>query len=118
MQHLIGKIYSGKLSKAHEKDAGQDIYADENLIILPDTGASVSTNLRIQVPFGYVGLIWPRSGTSFKSHIETGAGVIDHEYTGEVKVKLYNKGTEPFKIEKDDRIAQLLTIPVNSAPYE
>jgi len=112
-----GKIFSGRLSKAHHNDAGQDIHASEDTIIYPYTSEQIDTNLRIAVPKGFVGLVWPRSGSSFKASIETGAGVIDEDYRGEVKVKLYNHGDKQFVIHKDDRIAQLLTIPCDQRAY-
>ncbi len=112
-----GKIFSGKLTKKHDEDAGQDIHSSVSITIPPLSPASVNTGLRIAVPEGHVGLIWPRSGSSFKNHIETGAGCIDENYRGEVVVKLYNKGRQEFKIEEGDRIAQLLTIPINNLKY-
>jgi dUTP pyrophosphatase len=58
-----------------------------------------------------VGLIWPRSGIAAKCGIDTGAGVIDSDYRGEVKVLLFNHGNVPFRINRSDRIAQLLIVP-------
>lgn len=117
MEMKAGKIFSGNLTKKHDEDAGQDIHANESLIIPPLSNAAVHTGLKIAVPEGHVGLVWPRSGSSFNNHIETGAGCIDENYRGEVVVKLYNNGRQEFKIEEGDRIAQLLTIPVNNLRY-
>ena len=97
---MIGKIFSGKLSKKHDGDAGQDIHSAVDFTIPPLSPASINTELRIAVPDGHVGLVWPRSGTSFGEHIETGAGCIDKDYRGEVLVKLYNHGRQEFKIKK------------------
>lgn len=112
-----GKILSGKLKRNNPTDAGQDIYSNEGMVIRGRSSASVGTGLVIAVPKGHVGLVWPRSGSSFKSDIETGAGVIDADYRGEVRVKLYNHGDDDFIIEPDERIAQLLTIPINTNNY-
>jgi len=112
-----GKIFTGKLSKKREGDAGQDIHSNVDEILYPQSSTSISTDLRIAVPEGFVGLVWPRSGSSFKASIETGAGCIDKTYRGEVFVKLYNHGDSQYKIKKGDRIAQLLTIPIDSRSY-
>lgn len=112
-----GKILSGKLSKTHEFDAGQDVYSAEIKIIKPGESALIHTDLRIEVPKGHVGLLWSRSGLSVKHKIEVGAGCIDHGYTGEVLVHLYNHGTTDFLVENGARIAQLLTIPINYHRY-
>ena len=106
------QIISGKLTRAHSNDAGMDIYSTENKIIPERSNASVSTNLRIKLEPNTTAFVKPRSGLSFKYHIETGAGVIDESYSGEIKVKLYNHGDQPYKINKDDKIAQLVILPV------
>jgi len=113
-----GKVVSGKLFKNHNIDAGLDVYSDEDTIISPRSSKLVSTNLKISIPDGCVGLLWSRSGLSVKNSIEVGAGCIDAGYTGEVKVHLYNHGDDIFNISKGDRIAQLLTIPININMYE
>jgi len=112
-----GKIKSGTLTKNNPTDAGQDIHSAENVIIPPMDSRLISTNLYIAVPQNHVGLIWPRSGLSVKHKIEVGAGCIDVGYTGEVKVHLYNLGTEPYKVNAGNKIAQLLTLPINLSPY-
>ena len=115
--NLIGQIFSGKLSKKHDTDAGQDIHSAVDKVIPARSSLAISTGLKIAVPSGCVGLVWPRSGSSFKADIETGAGCIDQDYRGEVMVKLYNHGDEDFEIKKGDRIAQLLTIPCVQKAY-
>lgn len=60
------------------------------------------------MPKGIYGRIASRSGLSVKRGIEVGAGVIDSDYTGEIKVLIYNFGTETFVINIGDRIAQLI----------
>lgn len=102
------QILSGELTKSHKTDAGFDIHASDKCTIPPFSHASVSTNLSLKLPLYSIGIVKPRSGTSFKKHIETGAGVIDEDYSGEISVKLYNKGDEPFYINKGDRIAQIV----------
>jgi dUTP pyrophosphatase len=77
----------------------------------------VATGLRVQIPPGHVGLVWPRSGLAFRHGIDTLAGVIDSDYRGEVRVVLVNHGSEPFRIEPGDRVAQLLVQRVERAAF-
>lgn len=103
-------INSGTLTKSHSTDAGFDIHSAEDLTIPPFDKASVSTGLNITLPPHTLALGKPRSGSSFKNDIETGAGVIDNDYSGEVRIKLYNFGDKPFHITKGQRIAQLVIL--------
>jgi len=107
-----------QLTKKHNQDAGLDICSNEDITIGFKKSALISTGLFVEIPENHVGLVWPRSGLSVKSHIEVGAGCIDASYRGELKVHLYNFGDYPFNIKKGDRIAQLLTIPVNLTRYK
>ena len=106
------------LTRSHVLDAGQDITSAANLILYGNTSALVSTETYVAIPRNYVGLIWARSGLSAKHHIEIGAGCIDSGYTGELKVHLYNHDERPFEIKQGDRIAQLLTVPINPQDYQ
>jgi dUTP pyrophosphatase len=76
---------------------------------IPGRGkALVETDLAIAVPGGTYGRIAPRSGLASKNHIDTGAGVIDADYRGQVKVLLFNHAGTDFAIKEGDRIAQLI----------
>ena len=97
--------------------AGADLRASEALEIPPGGRAAVPTGLRLAIPPGFVGLIWPRSGLAVRHGIDTLAGVIDSDYRGEVRVVLQNHGREPFRIAPGDRIAQLLVQPVVRAAF-
>ena len=97
--------------------AGADLRASEPLEIGPGARAAVPTALRLQIPPGHVGLVWPRSGLAVRHGIDTLAGVVDSDYRGEVRVVLVNHGDEPFRIEKGDRIAQLLVQTVERALF-
>ena len=68
----------------------------------------VNTGIAATIPIGTYGRIAPRSGLAVKHGIQTGAGVIDPDYTGELKVILFNQGSEKFEIKQGDRIAQLI----------
>lgn len=95
-------------SYSHPGDAGADLKASKKSKV-PARGKSlVSTGLCIALPEGLVGLIWPRSGIAVKHSIDCGAGVIDSQYRGEIKVLLFNHSDDDFTIESGDRIAQIL----------
>lgn len=96
------------ISKGHPSDAGWDLYANEDSTVLAGGRALIDAGIQIEIPNGYVGLIWPRSGMSIRNGIDVLAGVVDSGYTGVVKVCLYNSGKEDFKVNRHDRIAQIL----------
>ena len=73
--------------------------------------------MRLQIPPGHVGLVWPRSGLAVRHGIDTLAGVIDSDYRGEVRVVLVNHGDEPFRVAPGDRVAQLLVQRVERAAF-
>jgi dUTP pyrophosphatase len=77
----------------------------------------VPTAVRLQIPPGHVGLVWPRSGLAVRHGIDTMAGVIDSDYRGEVRVVLVNHGEEPFRVARGDRVAQLLVQRVERAAF-
>jgi len=97
--------------------AGADLRASEAVEIPPGSRAAVPTGLKLQIPAGQVGLVWPRSGLAVRHGIDTLAGVIDSDYRGEVRVVLVNHGPGPFSIAPGDRIAQLLIQRVERAAF-
>ncbi len=81
--------------------------------------AFIATGWAVCVPHGFAGRVGARSGLSFKNHIEVGAGWIDADYRGELKVKLINFSSQPFTIEPGDRIAQFALVQIATpAPEE
>ena len=88
--------------------AGYDLSSSETTVISAGCRGIVKTDLRIACPEGTYGRIAPRSGLAVKKFIDVGAGVVDADYRGDVGVVLFNFGTEDFKIERGDRIAQLI----------
>lgn len=86
-------------TKGHENDAGWDLYAAESVTIHPGQTQLISTQIALQIPKGFVGLIWPRSGLSVNSGIDVLAGVIDSGYQGEVSVCLLNTSS-PVRIKE------------------
>jgi len=101
-------------SRAHDGDAGMDLYAAEAVHLAPGARASVGTGIAIAIPEGYAGLVLPRSGLAARSGISVvnSPGLIDSGYRGEVRVLLLNTDREePFSVELGDRIAQLIVTP-------
>lgn len=95
-------------TKANKTDAGYDLYSIEDYEIPRECKKGIRTGISMAIPDGYVGLIWPRSGLAAKYAIDTLAGVIDSGYRGEVIVLLQNHGPANVKINKGDRVAQIL----------
>jgi len=99
---------------AHDGDAGMDLFSNEKTEILPRERKLIKTGIAIEIPRGFVSLVWDKSGIATKNGATTMAGVIDSSYRGEYKVLLYNTSKEIFKIEKAQKIAQLLVQPVEN----
>jgi dUTP pyrophosphatase len=97
--------------------AGADLYANEAVTLAPGERHAVATGLRIEIPSGHAGLVWPRSGLAVRHGIDTLAGVIDSDYRGELRVVLVNHGQQPVTIEPGDRIAQLVLQKVERAVF-
>jgi len=87
---------------------GYDLYSTDNVTIQPTHRALVGTGIGILLPEGVYGRVAPRSGLAVKHGIQVGAGVVDPDYTGEVKVVLFNHGDREFVVKEGDRIAQLV----------
>lgn len=88
--------------------AGYDLYAAKQTVVPARGKVLVDTDISIAVPAGTYGRIAPRSGLASKHFIDTGAGVIDADYRGQVKVLLFNHAETDFEIKEGDRVAQLI----------
>ena len=95
-------------TKTNTFDAGWDLYADETVAIAPGHRQVISTGIALDIPQGFVGLIWPRSGLAANWSLQVLGGVVDSGYQGEVKVILYNGGPYTFTALKGDRVAQIV----------
>ena len=95
--------------------AGADLYAciNENVTIAPGETYLVKTGLSMEIPVGFAGLIYARSGLSTKKGLAPAnkVGVIDSDYRGEIMVALYNQSDKPQTIEPGERIAQMVITP-------
>jgi dUTP pyrophosphatase len=87
---------------------GYDLYSVDEVVLPPSQRTLVGTGVAVVLPMKVYGRVAPRSGLTVKHGIHVGAGVIDPDYTGEIKVALFNLGDGPFEVKKGDRIAQLI----------
>lgn len=101
--------------------AGADLYAclDSSLEIAPGETRFVHTGLCAEIPQGYVGLVFARSGLACKKDLAPAnkVGVIDSDYRGEIMVAIHNHGKEARFIEPGERVAQLLIMPYAAANF-
>ncbi len=95
-------------SYAHQGDAGMDLYTCKEVIIPPKKKMIVSTGIAMEIPEGYVGLIWDKSGLAVHHGITVLAGVIDAGYRGEIGVPIFNTSNVAYTFEAGDKMAQML----------
>lgn len=102
--------------------AGADLYSaeDADVVIEPGETKFIGTGLAMEIPEGYVGLVYARSGLACKRGLAPAnkVGVVDSDYRGEIKVALHNHGKEAQTVEKGERIAQMVIAPYLSVNYE
>ncbi len=114
-EKAILPIYSSKSA------AGADLCAllDEPIAIAPGETVFVKTGLALEIPEGYVGLIYARSGLACKRGVAPAnkVGVIDSDYRGEIMVALFNHGENAQNIEPGERIAQIVITPYLTADF-
>ena len=132
-----------KPKRADDESAGYDIYAAETVILEPQEKALIATDLAVNIPKGYVGLLTSRSGVSSKTHLVVETGKIDAGFQGHMKINIKNdkqrNNTIDYKdygdlltiegdkysdignpnnpgnsyiIQKGDRLAQLVIVPI------
>ncbi|GEP80649.1 dUTP diphosphatase [Staphylococcus carnosus] len=125
-------------TRANATDAGYDIYAAETVILEPQEKATIRTDIAVNIPEGYVGLLTSRSGVSSKTHLVIETGKIDAGFQGNMKINIKNDSQEfdieegayfniqnkfehgyvsefvntNYKIHKGDRLAQLVIVPI------
>ncbi|KIC69170.1 dUTP diphosphatase [Pseudarthrobacter phenanthrenivorans] len=107
-------------SYAHPGDAGADLRAREDVVLLPGERKLVPTGVAIALPYGFVALIHPRSGLATKHGltIVNAPGTVDAGYRGEISVTLLNTdATQPIELRRGDRIAQMVIQRVEHAQF-
>ena len=99
---------------AHDADAGMDLLAAEEKVILPHSRGTVRTGIHMAIPEGYFGAIRAKSGL-LKLFGILCSGTVDSGYTGEIMVTLVNTSGEAFGVSKGHKIAQMILIPFQHA---
>ena len=92
---------------------------DEPLTLAPGQRAMIPTGLAVEIPAGYVGLVFGRSGLALKRDLAPAnkVGVIDSDYRGELKTAIHNHGSAVQTVEPGERIAQLVVVPYLTANF-
>ena len=104
-------------TRAHETDAGLDLYAMCRRVIPAHDSMCFDTGVHVEIPAGYVGMIKSKSGLNV-AHNLTSEGVIDSGYTGSIMVKLYNHGNRCVEIGRGQKISQLVIMPIITPELE
>jgi dUTP pyrophosphatase len=93
---------------------------DDNVDIRPGAWAVLGTDLAFEIPPGHVMMVYSRSGHGFKNGVRlaNSVGVIDSDYRGELKIKLHNDSSRVFSVNRGDRIAQAMIVPVSQVTFE
>jgi len=101
-------------TRANPSDAGLDVYAElgKPAIIEPGANIMIATGLRFGIPHGYMLQVCNRGSMGAKRSLVVGAHIVDSGYDGEVFIDLHNIGNETQIINKGDKIAQLVMVPV------
>jgi len=103
-------------NRAHELDAGYDLYCREDVNVPANGSAIIDTGVHFDIPKGYVGFLKSKSGLNVKAGL-TGTGVIDSGYNGSVIVKLYNNTDKDYLFNKGNKIIQIIFLPIYTPDF-
>lgn len=120
MQLKVKKLHpEAKLPKyATEGDAGMDLFALEEVEVKPGEVVRIRSGVAMEIPEGYVGLCWDKSGLSMKHGIKVLAGVIDSSFRGELVMAVINLGKDTYTFEKGHKVMQMLVQKVEHMEIE
>ena len=104
--------------KAYVDSAGFDLYANETILVLTRSRSLISIGLSMQIPLGYCGKIYSRSGLANEHGIVAFNGIIDPGFSGVVKVLLFNLSDEEYLVQKGTRIAQMIFVKTENVVFE
>lgn len=107
-------------TRGSEEAAGYDLYSNSDVEIRPEGTIKVNTGIAMEIPKGYFGAIYARSGLATKEGLRPAncVGVIDSDYRGEIIVALHNDSNIVRVVEKGERIAQIVIMPYLSIEFE
>ncbi len=102
---------------AHPGDVGMDMYAMEEIVVLPGEHVRINHGFAMEFPEGYAAIVKDKGSIS-KAGLHTMGGVFDAGFRGEYNTHLVNLGSEPYTIEPGDKVSQLVIYPVVIADLE
>lgn len=105
-------------NQPYDDDAGFDLYTVEDSVIKSSERTQVSTGIAMSIPYGYVGLIWDKSGIAMKQGQKTLGGVVDAGYRGEIRVGMINLSDKEYTFKKGEKVAQMLIQKVEKIQIE
>ena len=124
MKVNIKKLHNGAIipTRGSDEAAGYDLYAyisRQSETIYPGETKEIGTGIALEIPKGYVGLVYARSGLATKRALRPAncVGVIDSDYRGEIGIALHNDGKEAQTIQIHDRVAQIVITPYLSVEF-
>lgn len=127
MQIKVKKLFPNAIipTAGTEGAAGYDLYAtsiknEDGVWIYPGNTERVGTGIAVEIPKGYVGLVFGRSGMAIKRGLRLSNAIakIDSDFRGEIVIGIYNDSYKPQDIRNGDRIAQLIVVPCHSLEFE
>jgi dUTP pyrophosphatase len=110
MKLKIKKLHPSAIlpSYVHPGDAGMDIFALKKTVLKPRERTAMETGISMEIPDGYVGLVWDKSGIAIREGIRTLGGVIDAGYRGEILIGVINLSDKEYVFEAGHKVAQML----------
>ena len=107
-------------TRGSDAAAGVDLHAPKALVLHPNSNGVVSTGLAVEIPDGYFGAIFARSGMATRKGLRPAncVGVIDSDYRGEIKVVLHNDSDIIRPVQEGDRVAQLVILPYEPIEFD
>lgn len=98
--------------KAHDLDAGYDLFALNSVVIPPGEGRIIETGVHMEIPKGYCGVLVSKSGLNVNYNL-TSTGLIDSGYKNAIKVKLYNQGKTSQLMRSGWKCSQIVILPIS-----
>ena len=100
--------------RAHKQDAGVDLLSPVTVTIYPGDSATIDTGVCAEIPEGFCGQIWSKSGLNV-NHGILSTGMVDSGFSGSIKIKLYNHSHEIYTVNRGDKISQLVVTPCDTS---
>jgi len=110
--------FGGRMpERAHFNDAGADVFTNERMVMRDQEVCKIKLGIGLELPDGFAAFVLPRSGRASNEGLLTGTVPIDSGYTGEIHAIIHNTNNKTIIIEKGEKIAQLVIVPVLIANF-